>query len=206
MAISRRSANIMVAGLLGLAVLGAGIIGYSAKIQADSITPGFATARVIMGITVPKQTEISITATFNPVDSQAKRYFFKNRVFVLKPGINLVNWYIKKIPEDSYNVTIKSNLANFQPEAMQLALISDKITDTNKFVIDMGMPPVLTEDEMPEPTDTIPTATATTKTTTKSPSSPPVPSLDMTATTSATPVATERIPTESIPSIPQLST
>lgn len=203
MTITRKSANVMIAGFLALAVLGAGIIGYSARIQADTITPGFATAKVIMELTVPQETQLSVTANFTPTNPNVKKYYFKTRVFSLKPGINLVNWYIKKIPGGTYSTSLKSNLSAFDPALLNLSLTPDKVNDTNKFIINLGMP-AASEEQVPEPTESVPSTDSSGL------NSPPTPSLDMTATGSTTAVpqstATERVPTEDIPSIPQFST
>lgn len=200
MTISRRSANIGLAAFLAVAVLGAGIIGYNARIQADTITPGYATAKVIMQITVPEAREISINATFIPTDKRDKKYYFKNRVFTMKPGINLVSWYIKKIPGGNYNTTVKSTIANFEPSQEVINLQSDKVTNTEKFSIDLGMP-TLTEEGTPE-------ALEGASENSFSPDSPPVPSLDMSPSTNIQPkasaTATARVPDEEIPSIPSL--
>lgn len=195
MNINRKSANVIVAGVLTLAVVAAGVIGYGAKIQADSITPGYATAKVVMKITVPKDTEISVNATFTPTDKRTKKYYFKNRAFTLKGGVNLVSWYIKKIPGSEYTNAITSNLGNFDPSSAGLSLISDKVTETTEFSLDLGMPKVESTAEA--------TPAASESTTI---ASPPTPSLDSQATTSpqASATAIERIPEESIPSIPTL--
>jgi len=202
MTISRRSANVALVAFLAVAVIGAGIVGYNAQIQADTITPGFATAKVIMQITVPEANDISINASFFPTDTRISKYYFKNRVFAVKPGINLVNWYIKKIPGGTYKASIKSNIASFQPSEIAITLLSDEVTNTEKFVMDLGMPAPISEEEMPEPTEAPQDAT--------NPNSPPVPSLDMSPTSNTTTVpsasatATERVPDEGIPSIPSL--
>lgn len=202
MTISRRSANVALVAFLAIAVIGAGIIGYNSQIQADTITPGYATAKVIMQITVPEAKEISVNASFFPTDSRVSKYYFKNRVFTMKPGINLVNWYIKKIPGGTYNASIKSNIASFQPSEVAITLQSDEVTNTEKFAIDLGMPTPISEEDMPEPTEA--------PLNNSSPDSPPVPSLDISPTNnttkvpSASPTATERVPDEGIPSIPSL--
>ena len=196
MTISRRSANAALVAFLAVAVIGAGIVGYNAQIQADTITPGFATAKVIMQITVPEAKDISINASFFPTDTRISKYYFKNRVFAVKPGINLVNWYIKKIPGGDYNSTLKANIASFDPSGALITLPSDKVTDTSKYIINLGMPAPVSEDEMPEPTEAAQDGT--------NPNSPPVPSLDMSPTNNPTATATERVPDENIPSIPTL--
>lgn len=195
MTITRRSANVLVAGALSLAVVAAGVVGYNAKIKADAITPGYATAKVIMNVTVPQQTEMSANATFVPTDIKTEKYYFKNRVFTLKPGVNLVSWYVKKIPGGNYNLIVTSDIGTFSPSSASISLTNDKIKNSDKFTLDLGMPEV---NQTEQSTSSGVTATAAS---TATAGTPPIPSLDS-ETAEAT--ATEKVPAESIPSLPTI--
>lgn len=207
MAISRKSANVLVAGLLTLSVVAAGLVGYQAKIQADTVTPGYATAKIIMQVSVPKASEMSVNVKFTPESQKTDRFYFKNRSFVLKPGVNLVSWFVKKIPGGSYSVSINSDLSAFAPSNAKISLISEKVADSEKFIIDLGLPAV-SEQITATPANT---TTATTKATTSPAKSatatssaiaaPPVPSLDMTATTNP-----QTAPTETDDDVPEIPT
>lgn len=196
MTISKKSANILVASALSLAVLGAGIVAYNAKIQADAITPGYATAKVAINVTVPERTEMSVSSVFVPTDIKTEKYYFKNRVFVLKPGVNLVSWYVKKIPGGNYKVTLSTDIGTFNPTEASIILTNDKITNTEKFTLDLGMPD--TTQSSQAITTSVVTSPVSTSTATSS--TPPIPSLDTTVQATAT----EKVPDEDIPSLPTI--
>ncbi len=122
----------------------------------------------------------------------------------------MISWYVKKIPGGSYVASLESDLSSFEPTSSQINLVTDKVTSSEKFTIDLGLPKVevlqtqeaeITPQETPSPSTS---ASPTTTKSTKSPSTPPVPSLDMTATTNPQTAPTTDTTDEQIPEIPTL--
>jgi len=200
----------LIASVLTLLVVAAGYVGYQAQIQADTVTPGYATAKIVMEISVPQATDISVGAKFTPVATNNQKYYFKNRSFALKAGINLISWYVKKIPGGSYLASLESDLSSFAPPSSQINLITDKVNSSEKFVIDLGLPKIeveqtqqaqATQEAGPSPiTSPLPASTKSVS----SPSAPPVPSLDMTATTNPQSAPATGSTDQDIPEIPSL--
>ncbi|MCX6809809.1 MAG: hypothetical protein NTZ65_03635 [Candidatus Berkelbacteria bacterium] len=188
---SKKIANVTVAALLAIGVLGIGALAYQQKIQADTIVPGYSTAHFSLQITVPQVQSVPVKAVFTPV-SGGKKYFFKDRSFSFAvPGLNTVDWYIRKIPAGAYDLTIDSNLGNFDLTATEVTLKNDQVNDVGKFVLDLGSPPATQQIITPDPNLTVPstyttaqpsetetateTATSSSTSTNSSILSPPVP-------------------------------
>ncbi len=104
--------NIAIAGLLALGIIGIGITSYF-QIQADTVLPGFATAKVRLRVLSPNETKISIDADFATLN-QTKHYF-KSRQFELKEGENDLTWYIRQIPGGKYTYNVTSDQGIFIP-------------------------------------------------------------------------------------------
>lgn len=183
----KRLTNIAVAGVLALGVITIGAIAYQQKIQADVIVPGFATAHSSLQITIPTTKTIRVKETFVPTDG-SKRYYFKERDFTFQAaGLNTIEWYIRKIPAGSYNITIKSDSGELVPATAQATLLADQSNDVGSFGLNLGTP--------------TPSATATPAATLAP--APPVP-----AEPSATPFASSspsssssNVPTPPLPSL-----
>jgi len=158
---SKRVANVTVAALLAIGVLGIGALAYQQKIQADTIVPGYSTAHFSLQITVPAVQSVPVKAVFTPVGG-GKKYFFKERSFSFStPGLNTVDWYIRKIPAGAYDLTIDSNLGNFDVSGAEVTLANDKVNDVGKFVLDLGSPPATSQIVTPDTNLVVPSAYAT---------------------------------------------
>lgn len=136
----RKIANTLLAGVLALAVVGIGFGAYQQKIQADTIYPGFATAHFGLKITLPEAKAIRIRAVASP-QRGGKKYYFKERDFIFEtPGINNLEWYIRKIPSGIYNVTVTSSAGEFTPASQSVELENDAVSSRLKFDLFLGEP------------------------------------------------------------------
>ena len=184
----KKLTNIAVAGVLALGVIAIGTIAYQQKIKADMIVPGFATAHSSLKITIPTSKTIRVKETFVPTNG-SKKYYFKERDFTFQTaGLNTIEWYIRKIPEGTYNLTIKSDAGDFTPTSTQVTLISDQTNDVGSFGLDLGTP--------------VPSATPTAETTLAAPPVPAEPSASATPFASASSTgASSNVPTPPLPSL-----
>lgn len=158
---TKKIANISVAAVLALGVMTLGAIAYQQKIQADTILPGYATSHLNMHITVPTAQTVRIKAVYTPTNG-SKRFYYKERDFDLgSPGLNTIDWYIRKIPGGDYNVTVTSLSGQFSPSYAATTLQTDQLNDTGKFDLFLGDPPTPTPTPTPEPTVSQTTDTST---------------------------------------------
>lgn len=150
----RKISNYSIAGLLAVGVLSLGIFAYRAKVQADTILPGYATAHVGLDITVPQTGTLPFTAKFLPIDG-GKKYYFKSRDFTFEvAGLNTIEWYIRKIPEGNYKVVVTSLDAELAGSPIEIFLQNDQVNDTYDFGLNLGSP-APAETPVPSPTPTI---------------------------------------------------
>lgn len=153
---SKKIVNYLVVGVLALGVFGIGITAYYQQAQADTIVPGYATAHLHFNITVPVAQNIKIKATFTP--QSGKNFYFKERKFeISNPGLNTIEWYIRKIPAGSYKLTVISPQGSFQGNISQVILETDKVNEMGDFSLDLGSPATLE----PIPVEQINTSPAT---------------------------------------------
>ena len=157
MKLTHKTINLLVAVLLLLGTIGIGALAYrQTRAQADTILPGFATARVFMEFSVPEAKVIQVRATFNPVYPKNQRFYYKDRVFKFNPGTTTINWFIRKIPADMYNVSITSTEGNLEPATLVATLQSDRVNGLDKVKLFLGLP-----EYTPTPASVEPTATPT---------------------------------------------
>ena len=188
-------ANSVLAGVLALAVIGIGFSAYRQKVQADTVVPGYATLHLGIKVTIPTADQITIKAVAYP-ERGGKNYYFKERTFTFDtPGVNNVEWYIRKIPAGSYNISVTSSAGTFSPGDQSIELTNDSVSDRAVYELYIGEPqevssptvtptPTLSAVAPPENEDLLtpspsPTSTATTddSSTNRDLSVPPVPSL-----------------------------
>ena len=188
-------ANSVLAGVLALAVIGIGFSAYRQKVQADTVVPGYATLHLGIKVTIPTAYQITIKAVAYP-ERGGKNYYFKERTFTFDtPGVNNVEWYIRKIPAGSYNISVTSSAGTFSPGDQSIELTNDSVSDRAVYELYIGEPqevssptvtptPTLSAVAPPENEDLLtpspsPTSTATTddSSTNRDLSVPPVPSL-----------------------------
>ena len=195
MKLSRRTTGGMIAGFLALGVIATTMVALRSQVQADTLVPGYATAHVHLEVMVCATPQLPIKATFTP--ETGKKYYFKERTFELSPGLNTIEWYIRKIPGLKAKTQISSTEGIVVPEDQEVALEADRVTDSLRFSIFICEPtPTPTPAPTPTPTP-IPTAVYSV-TTTSSPGSilaPPVPGVPV------QPSATSTEPSLSPPSI-----
>lgn len=154
MKLNRKATNGLIAGFLAIIVMTAGFFAYQQKASADTITPGFATAHVALRIAIPTARSINFRVVFNSTNG-SKRYYFKERVFNFEtPGLNSVEWYIRKIPEGTFSVEVTADSTTLSPSPTDVSLAIDKVTDTAKFELNLGMPEVPEPEISSEATDT----------------------------------------------------
>jgi len=157
----RKISNYSIAGILAIGVLSLGFFAYRAKVQADTILPGYATAHVGLDITVPQAGTLPFTAKFLPLDG-GKKYYFKSRDFTFEvAGLNTIEWYIRKIPEGNYKVVVTSLDAELSGSPIEIFLQNDQVNDTYDFSLNLGEPapaqmPVPTPTPTPMPDEPIP--------------------------------------------------
>lgn len=143
----RSITNLVIAGALALGVAGIGITSYY-QVSADTVLPGFSTAKIHLEITVPQSQSVVVSATFTP--QTGKKYYFKSREFTFnQPGLNTVDWYIRKIPGGTYNFTLESGSGTFLPSQALVVLEQDKVNEVPTASLNLGEPPA------PTPTPTI---------------------------------------------------
>ena len=138
----RKTAGALVAAVLALGVLASAILA-ARQIQADTVVPGFATAHINLEITVCDTEELEVEAKFTP--PTGKRYYFKKRAFPLSPGLNTIEWYIRKIPAGQYQLTVLSREGLPLPELEDIYLTADKVNERKTFSVYICEPP------LPEP-------------------------------------------------------
>jgi hypothetical protein len=158
----RRISNYSIAGLLAAGVMILSFFAYEAKISADTIVPGYATAHVGLNVTVPDARAVPFTVKFTPTNGSAT-YYFKTRPFEFTTaGLNTVEWYIRKIPSGSYKVTVSSSDQELNGSPVEVGLENDKVNETSEFELNLGEPMDETSDlfqeEPSSPTE--PTAVA----------------------------------------------
>lgn len=155
----RKIANTLLAGVLALAVVGIGFGAYQQKIQADTIYPGFATLHLGLKLTLPEAKAIRIKAVASP-QRGGKRYYFKERDFIFKtPGVNNLEWYIRKIPAGIYDITVTSSSGEFTPTKESVELENDAVSSRMKFALFLGEPEGISAPAVSLPPSPAPTAT-----------------------------------------------
>lgn len=181
-------ANIILAGVLALAVSAVGFAAYRQKIQADTIVPGYATLHLGLKVTVPEPQSLKIKAVAYPT-AGGKYYYFKEREFELaSAGVNTIEWYIRKIPAGNYSITVSSTSGNFSPENQFIEMKNDQVSERVSFELNLGEPaeisspaptPPAGEPIWPETTPSVePSSTAVTPSSSETPLlAPPVPQL-----------------------------
>ncbi len=136
----KKISNLSIAGLLAIGVLALGYFAYQSKIQADTILPGYATAHVGLNVTVPDARSIPFAIRFTPVNGGAN-YYFKNRSFTFETaGLNTVEWYIRKIPQGQYRVTLYSANNELSGSPVEVNFINDQVNETAEFELNLGEP------------------------------------------------------------------
>lgn len=140
MKLNQRVINSTIAATLGLAVVSLGFFAYKQKVQADTILPGFSTAHLSIHVTVPQATSINISAKFMPTNGSG-RYYFKDRSFDLPAGgLNTIDWYIRKIPGQQYNLTVTSNGKALTNSPAVVMMSNDQLVNTGGFDLFIGQP------------------------------------------------------------------
>ena len=175
MRLSRRTTGGMIAGFLALGVIATTMVALRSQVQADTLVPGYATAHIHLEVMVCATPQLPIKATFTP--ETGKRYYFKERTFELSPGLNTIEWYIRKIPGLKAKAQISTSEGIVTPDGQDVALEADQVSDSLRFSIFI-CEPTPTPTPIPTPTPTpIPTVTYSTTVTTSpgSPVAPPVP-------------------------------
>jgi len=150
MKLNRKATNAMIAGFLAVVVLTVGFFAYQQKASADTILPGFATAHIALRVTTPTAQSIKFRVVFNPTNG-TKRYYFKERTFDFPtPGMNSVEWYIRKLPEGTFSIEVAADGSTLLPSPITATLITDKVNETSKFEHNLGMPPAPSATPTPE--------------------------------------------------------
>ncbi|PIT97376.1 hypothetical protein COT77_01795 [Candidatus Berkelbacteria bacterium CG10_big_fil_rev_8_21_14_0_10_41_12] len=135
---NRKTISLAVAGILAISVLSIGILGYS-SVGADTVLPGYATAHIHMEVTIPDIRKVQVRAVFTP--EQGKKFYFKERDFsFIAPGLNTVEWYIRKIPEGTFTFSITSPSGAFDPSTAKVTLTANKVNDVSSTSINLGTP------------------------------------------------------------------
>jgi len=159
MPIPKRATGVFIATLIGLGVVASAVL-VLGQVQADTIVPGFATAHVHLSITVCDASALPTQVKFMP--EIGKRYYFKDRAFELAPGLNTVEWYIRKIPGGKYKVTLAPSQGIVTPDAQDVTLLSDKVSGNVNLSVYICEPtPSPTSTATPEQTIVSPSVTAT---------------------------------------------
>lgn len=159
MSIPKRTTGVFIATVLGLGVVASGIL-VSRQVQADTIVPGFATAHVHLNVTVCETSSLPAQVKFVP--DAGKKYYFKDRAFELAPGLNTVEWYIRKIPGGKYKVTLSPGQGVVTPDVQDITLRSDEVSDNIDLSIFICEPtPVPAKTAAPSETTISPSTTAT---------------------------------------------
>jgi len=136
----RKISNYSIAGLLMVGVIFMSFFAYKAKVQADTILPGYATAHLNIHVTVPTIQSVPFKVTFLPTSS-SRVYYFKERTFALSgAGLNTIEWYIRKIPSGTYKVVIESNGKELSGSSVEISLVNDKVNDAGSFDLYLGEP------------------------------------------------------------------
>ena len=151
MSLSRRAAGSLVAGFLTLGVIGVSALALRNQVQADTLVAGYATAHVHLEVMVCNTPQLPLKTTFTP--ESGKNFYFKERTFDLSPGLNTIEWYIRKIPGTKVKAQLTSSQGIVAPESQDVILESDRVSETIKYSIFICEP-------TPTPTP-IPTATPT---------------------------------------------
>lgn len=133
---SRPIINIAIAGLLALGVVGIGITSFY-QIQADTVLPGFATAKVRLEIYSPNTQTIKVTADFAPVDGP--KHYYKKRSFDLTQGQNSLDWYIRRIPEGKYSYQITSDKGMFTPSGNVIDFTINQENEFDKVTLNLDL-------------------------------------------------------------------
>jgi len=192
-------ANTVLAGVLALAVVGIGYSAYRQKAQADTIVPGFATVHLGLKVTIPTSDKITMKAVAYP-ELGGKKYYFKERTFTFdNPGVNNVEWYIRKIPAGNYKVSITSSSGTLDPQDQMITLSNDLASDRLVYELYLGEPlevssPVILPSPTPSPEELLEDSLTTLS---------PTATVTATATTSA---STDRKDPIAPPALPDLST
>ncbi len=136
----RKVSNLSIAGILAVGVLLLGFFAYREKIQADTVLPGYATAHIGLNVTVPDARSVPFAVKFTPTNG-GPTYYFKNRSFTFDiPGLNTVEWYIRKIPQGEYRVTLFSEDTELLGSPVDALLITDQVNDIAEFDLNLGEP------------------------------------------------------------------
>ena len=181
---TKRITHYTVAIVLVLGVLGIGIAAYRQQALADTVVAGFSTAHLHFNVTVPVPQTITIKATFTP--PTGKTFYFKERNFeITSGGLNTVEWYIRKIPGQNYNLTLTSPQGALQGTAQTVTLQNDSVVEVGSFDLNLGSPSQ-TKTPVPTPTATKSVKSSNSATVTVSPEAsstsdeipfPPIPTL-----------------------------
>lgn len=135
---NRKTLNFLIIAMLTLSIGSIGILGYT-RVSADTVLPGYATAHFHLQITVPEMRSVSVKAVFTP--TQGSKFYFKDRDFSFTvPGINSVDWFIRKIPEGEYTVAISSPSGAFEPSTMSIRLLANQVNDLGGPSLNLGTP------------------------------------------------------------------
>jgi len=160
MSIPKRATGIFIATVLGLGVI-ATLVLVSNQVQADTIVPGFATAHVHLNVTICETPSLPAQVKFVP--ATGKRYYFKDRTFELAPGLNTIEWFIRKIPGGKYKVTLSPSQGVVTPDVQDVTLQSDEVSDNINLSIFICEPtPVPAPIVAPTEAIVSPSATSTT--------------------------------------------
>ena len=119
------TAVVLAAGASAIVLFGRNIVG------ADVVLPGFATAHIHMEITVCEKSKIPVKAVFTP--PQDKNYYFKERTFEVAPGLNTIEWYVRKIPGGEFSAGVFSSSGIFSPDSNDIVLTNDKSSDIGTY-------------------------------------------------------------------------
>lgn len=125
----RKFTNIAVAFVL-LVGFGLVVVFGINMVGADTVLPGYATAHLHLSVTVCEKSSVPIKAQFFP--SAGRKYYFKERTFEVSPGLNTIEWYIRKIPGGYYNFQVSSAEGAVTPASGTVTLINDQASDLDK--------------------------------------------------------------------------
>lgn len=135
---NRKTLNFLIIAILTLSIGGIGILGYT-RVSADTVLPGYATAHFHLQITVPEMKSVPVKAVFTP--TEGSKFYYKDRSFSFTvPGINTVDWFIRKIPEGEYTVAISSPSGAFEPSTMSIRLLANQVNDLGGPALNLGTP------------------------------------------------------------------
>lgn len=182
----KKMAGVLVAAGLLIGVAGIAYVGIK-MVGADTVLPGFATAHLHLEVTVCEKSSIPVRAQFTP--QTGKRFYFKERTFEVQSGLNTIEWYIRKIPGNTYDAEISSTTNLFETGQARVALTNDKVGDVGSYALVICDP---SKNATATPNSDEPGATTST-----------APASSATPTTAASAAASEAVPPPvPIPEVP----